>query len=211
MRMGLTGGIACGKSTAARCFEALGAAVIDADRLSRSLVAPGSEALGLIAGHFGSQILTDGALNRRMLGDLVFKNDAERRWLNDLLHPRIHQEALRLAQEAESRGQIAVYEAALLFEVGADRDFHPVVAVVTSKETQIKRLMDRDHCDETAALLRLKAQMPAEEKARRADYAIQNDGDPVLLRAQVEAIWKKVVGERGERGNQRMDSCRQVK
>ncbi len=211
MRMGLTGGIACGKSTAARCFEALGAAVIDADRLSRSLVEPGSEALGLIAEHFGSQILTEGALNRRMLGGIVFKNDAERRWLNDLLHPRIHREALRLADEAESRGQVAVYEAALLFEVGAERDFHPVVAVVTSREMQIKRLMDRDRCDEAAALLRLKAQMPAEEKAHLADYVIENDGDLVLLRAQVEAIWKKVVGERGERGNQWMDGGNQVK
>jgi dephospho-CoA kinase len=175
---GLTGGVASGKSTVAQRFRERGLAVIDADRLARELVVPGSVALGEIVAAFGSDVLrSDGTLDRPRLGRLVFDDEDARLRLNAILHPRIGAETLRRAEElAQAGADLACYEAALLVENGLSDAFRPLVVVALDPVVQVERLRTRDGLDRAAAEARVAAQMPLAQKIAVADHVIDNSG-----------------------------------
>ncbi|MDC0745290.1 dephospho-CoA kinase [Polyangium mundeleinium] len=184
---GLTGGIACGKSTVAARFREQGVQVIDADVVARQAVAPGTSGLTEIVKLFGDGVLRhDGTLDRSKLGAIVFGDEEKRRALNRILHPRIGARTMMLAQELAQRGEpLACYEAALLVENGLSDAFRPLVVVSAPEAIQVERTMARDGVDEKAALARIRAQMPVAEKVKVADYVIDTSGtmDQTLQRA----------------------------
>lgn len=191
----LTGGIACGKSMAEAAFRALGCRVLDADAAVRALEAPGGEAVGPIREAFGPWAVgPDGGVNRRALGAAVFADAAARARLEAIVLPlaRRRVEAWRAGAR---EGEISVFSAATLFEQGWERGWDGVVAVAATRETQIRRMMGTRGMTRAEAEARLAAQLPAEEKARRADWAIWNDADdPEALRgavARLVAQWKE--------------------
>ena len=164
MRIGLTGGIASGKSTVARELERLGAVIIDADILARDVVALGTEGLKAIVTRFGEQVLApDGSLNRRALAGIVFADPQARADLNAIIHPRVRERALEL-EAAAPAGAVVVHVIPLLVETGQQDDFDAVVVVDTTTEEQLRRLTRRDGLTETEAGQRLAAQASRQER-----------------------------------------------
>lgn len=192
MIIGLTGGIACGKSTVARLLVARGAALVDADRIARDVVEPGSPALVAIAQTFGGEMIqADGRLDRPRLGALVFSDDAARARLNALMAPAIAAESVRrLAEAVASGAPLVVYDAALIVEWGQADRYRPLVVVWAPPEVQRARLMARDGLDAAAADARIASQLAVTEKVRVADHVIDNGGPPDATAAQVEALWQ---------------------
>lgn len=190
--IGLTGGIASGKSTVARELSALGVTVIDADALAREIVAKGTEGLAEVVRAFGEDVLRpDGSLDRERLGARVFQDPDARARLNAITHPRIGQlSAERIAAAIESDSPYVVYEAPLLVETGAHRGLAALVVVAIPPETQLTRLIARDGLSTEAANARLAAQAPLEAKLAAADYVIRNDAGLPELRAQVAQVHK---------------------
>lgn len=176
--VGLTGGIASGKSTVAEFFRRLGAAVVDADQVARDVVAPGSEGFVAVVDAFGAAMVgEDGELDRGKLGALVFADDEAREKLNAITHPRIARESRRRIQaELASDAPYVVYEAALLVENGLASAFRPLIVVAVSPERQLARLMARDGSTAEEAQKRIDAQLPLAEKLDMADHVIRNDG-----------------------------------
>lgn len=177
MTLGLTGGIACGKTTVAGWLQDLGASVMDADAISRSITKTGGEALPAIREAFGGEVFTDGGeLDRAALGDRVFANEADRVRLNAILHPMI---ARRMAEEiADCRkkgAQIVVLDIPLLYEAGMETMADRVVCVSARMETQIARLKVRNGLSRSEALMRIRSQWPLSEKEARADFVIYTD------------------------------------
>ncbi|MDW8247459.1 MAG: dephospho-CoA kinase [Sandaracinaceae bacterium] len=193
--IGLTGGIASGKSTVARRFRELGVPVVDADMIARELVAPGSEALKEIVQHFGLEFLTpQGELNRAKLGEFVFSNDAARKKLESIIHPRIAQASIeKLAALSQKGFPYAIYEAALLVEGGRWKWLDGLIVVAASPEIQLARLRARDGLDEAQALARIRAQAPLEEKLKAATWVIWNDGDLDSLFVKVDALHGEIL------------------
>jgi dephospho-CoA kinase len=194
--IGLTGGIACGKSTVARLLAARGAVIVDADQLARELVVPGSEGLAATVEAFGADVLKeDGTLNRAALGARVFGDPAALARMNALMRPRIEALAHRRLAEASQRAEVplVVFDAALLVEWGLADRFRPLVVVVVSPEVQLARLVARDGLSAEAAAARIASQWPVAEKARVADHVLDNSGGPESLAAQVEALWQILV------------------
>lgn len=192
--LALTGGIASGKSTVAGYFRALGAFVVDADQLARDAVAVGSEGLWAVREHFGPEMLqADGTLDRAKLGERVFQNQADRLALNAILHPRIAAltQASFEAPEAKD-APLWLYDVPLLYEVGLETRYRPVVVVWVSPEVQLSRLMMRDGSSREAAEQRIASQMPIDEKRRRADFVIDNSGDPDAAKAAVSALFDEL-------------------
>jgi dephospho-CoA kinase len=193
--IGLTGGIATGKSTVARLLAGRGAALVDADLLAREVVAPGSPALGEIATAFGPEVLTPaGELDRAALGAVVFADPAQRHRLEAITHPRIG--ALmgeRIAAALGSAAPLVVADIPLLFEGGRGELVEGVLLVDAPEEVQLSRLMLRDGIDEAAARARIAAQMPLAEKRRRATWVIDNAGSPESTAGQVAAWWERWV------------------
>ena len=186
---GLTGGIGSGKSTVAQLFAAQGVPVVDADALAREMVVPGAPANADIAAAWPEAIAADGTIDRKRLGDIVFKDATARTRLEAILHPRIAAAAAaRLAALAAQGHQLALYEATLLVESGRWRDFDGLIVVTASSETQIARSMARDQLSRSQAEARLRAQLPTEEKVRVATHVIDNDGDRAATEAQVDAL-----------------------
>jgi dephospho-CoA kinase len=194
--VGLTGGIAAGKSAVARLFCELGAVHMDADQLARQVVAQDPGLLEAMVRAFGEGIVSvDGTLDRARLGSIVFNDPEARARLETLTHPAI---AARARQELEvlgGAGQSApiVYEAALLVETGRYRELDCLVVVVADMDVRLRRLMERDGFSEAEADQRFAAQMPQEEKARLADYIIDNSGPLDQTRPQVEDIWDDIT------------------
>ena len=186
-RVGLTGGIASGKSTVANLFVALGATLVDTDLLAREVVAPGSPLLAEIATHFGAGILQpDGTLDRGRLRDKVFSDPAERGWLEALTHPAIR--ALTDQRCDSATGSYVIVAIPLLAEThGADR-FDRVLVVDCDPELQIARLQARDGTTRAQAAQMLAAQASREQRLAVADDVIRNDGDLASLRDQVEKL-----------------------
>jgi dephospho-CoA kinase len=184
--IGLTGGIASGKSTVARILGELGVAVIDADLLAREVVAKGSDGLREVVGEFGTDVLdSSGELDRGKLGQRVFGDAEARKTLNAIIHPRIGKlSAERIALAQQSEAPYVVYEAALLVETGAHRGMNALIVVSADSQVQLERSMARDGLDEAAARARLDAQLPLSAKLDAADYVIANDGDLATLRAE---------------------------
>jgi dephospho-CoA kinase len=195
--IGLTGGIASGKSSVASQLERLGAAVVDADRLAREVVEPGEEALNQIVAAFGTEVLNgDGTLNRAALGARVFADPQARRTLESITHPAIRQRAeASLAKLQQAGVANAFYVAPLLFEAGIASRVSEVWVVYLDRETQLERLMARDGLDREAALARIASQMPMEEKKLLGRIVIDNRGSREELEAQVLRIWREEILE----------------
>lgn len=188
--IGLTGGIACGKSAVSRLLAAKGVPIVDADVVSRQLVEPGAPLLGRLADCFGDGILRgDGSLDRGRLGRLVFARGDLLQQLNEIMHPAIWRECLRqLADYRQER--VAVLVAPLLYEHGAESWVQAVWVVACSKTLQMQRLMERDGLSEAEARSRIQTQMAVERKLERADYALMNDGSRDDLARAVEDAWE---------------------
>ena len=193
--IGLTGGIATGKTTVARLLAARGAEIVDADVLAREVVEPGSPALAEIAAGFGDSVLTpEGALDRAALGAVVFADPAQRRRLEAITHPRIA--ALmgeRIAAGLASEAPLVVADIPLLFEGDRVGLVEGVLLVDAPEAVQLRRLMLRDGIDEAAARARVAAQMPLDEKRRLATWVIDNGGTPEHTAAQVATWWERWV------------------
>ena len=191
MRIGLTGGIASGKSTVARELERLGAVIIDADILARDVVALGTEGLKAIVTRFGEQVLApDGSLNRRALAGIVFADPQARADLNAIIHPRVRERALEL-EAAAPAGAVVVHVIPLLVETGQQDDFDAVVVVDTTTAEQ--RLMRRDGLTETEAGQRLAAQASRQERLQAATYIIDSSGPVRETMRQVGELWKRLA------------------
>jgi len=177
--IGLTGGIASGKSLVARIFRDLGAHVIDADRIVHHLLSAGEAVCREVAEHFGRDIeLQDGSIDRRKLGEIVFRDPEKRAWLNACIHPRvfaIFSSQVRHICEHDPCA-IVVLDAALLIETGYHRKMDTVIVVIAEEEQQSQRLQARDRLTRDQALERIRSQMPLTEKKRRADHVIDNTG-----------------------------------
>ena len=171
LRIGLTGGIASGKTTVRRVLERTGIPMLDADALTHEFFAPGGELVEEIASHFGRTVLTPkGGIDRKILGARVFANPAEREWLNSVVHPRIWQRIGTFLDEREKEGRRAAgVEAALMLETGSATKYDRIVVVVCRPEQQFERLTARSGMSPQEARLRLAAQMDPLEKARQAD------------------------------------------
>jgi dephospho-CoA kinase len=199
MVLGITGGIASGKTTVAQALQALGAVVVSADVLAREIVRPGTKALQQIAEYFGCQVLReDGTLNRQLMADMVFDDDQARMALNGITHPAIAALARTRLREAEQGGAaLVIYDAPLLFEVGADRQVDKVLVVKVDAEVQLARLMARDGINRQQALARIAAQMPQEEKVARADFVIDNSGTAKETQVQVRSLMERLSSGAG--------------
>ena len=192
--LGLTGGIASGKSTVSEMFRDQGIRVIDADDLARVVVQPGEPALEEIREAFGDDVIdADGHLDREALGDIIFADEAARSQLEAITHTRIAQRMQQRAAEARQAGEPwVIYDAALLVENDLQDAFDALIVVAASPETPKRRFIERDAIDEEEAQARLDAQMPLEEKVAVADYVIDNDGSLDETRRQVDALFEIV-------------------
>jgi dephospho-CoA kinase len=191
--VGLTGGIACGKSTVAAMVRARGVPVVDADVVAREVVADGTEGLALVKARFPS-VVGPGGIDRRALRDLVSRSEEARRDLEQILHPLIGDRIVRtLADLAQQGAPLAFVEAALMIETGTYRRYDAVVVVVASPEVQLRRLMARDGMREEDARRFIATQMPLEEKRKVATYVIENDGSEETLAVEVDRILKALA------------------
>jgi dephospho-CoA kinase len=172
-----------------------GAFTVDADHVVHALMGPGSELSRSIGGAFGAGVLaSDGSVDRKALGAIVFADEGARARLNRLVHPVVIAEEKRLLAEAERRGvQVAVVDAALMIEAGTYRNYDCLLVVFCEKRLQIQRLMSRDGLTHREAEQRVEAQLPAEEKASFADFVIDTSGDLAGTERQVQAFWKEFV------------------
>lgn len=193
LRVGLTGGIATGKTTVARIFAGLGASVLDADLIARRLLEKDAPGYGPTVAAFGREILlADGTIDRPRLGRLVFSNPERRATLEAVLHPLIRAEEARFVELLADTGQgrIAVTNAALLIETGFYRDYHRVVVVQCDMKTQIDRVLRRDPLSEEEARARVAAQMDAAEKARVAHYLIDTTAGMPHTEARARTVFR---------------------
>jgi dephospho-CoA kinase len=192
--VGLTGGIASGKSTVAKILESFGTAIVNADTLAREVVEPGRDAWKDIVATFGTEILQpDQSLDRQKLRAIIFNNPDARRDLESIIHPRVRALAEQRIRESTAAGySVIVYEVPLLFEGNLHEWLRPVILVACDIETQLERLQRRDGLDRAQAQKHIDAQMSLEEKRRLADYVIENNGSLDDLKKQVEAVLEKI-------------------
>jgi dephospho-CoA kinase len=196
--VGLTGGIATGKSTVSAMFRELGCAIIDADVLAREVVEPGEPAYDDIVAEFGAEVVrTGGALDRQRLGAIVFADPARRKRLEAITHPRIRARLARRLDELAAQGfaGIAIFDAAVMIESGLYRTMDRLVVVATDEATQGRRLRGRDGIDAGEAARKMGSQMPVAEKARLADHVIDNSGDRAATEAQVRRVHAALLDE----------------
>lgn len=194
--IGLTGGIATGKSTVASFFTEKGAVVIDADLLSREAVCPGSQALQAIVALFGPEmLLPDGSLDRKRLGRVVFAEIEKRRRLEEIIHPEIRRLAEeRIAHAAETGHRVVFYMAPLLIESGASDRVDEIWVVTVSPNVQLKRLLERDGLSREEAERIISSQMPLAEKESHGRLVIDNSGTPEETRNLLAEIWSREIG-----------------
>lgn len=193
LKIGLTGGIASGKSTVSNWLKKHHYPLIDADRISREIVRPGEEGLLRITEVFGREMLQqDGTLDRSRLGALIFNRADLRRQLNGILHPLIRERMNKELDSFEQKGErVAFLDIPLLFEGGLDQWTDKTIVVDVTKENQLSRLMARNGLTKEQAAARIKAQMPLEEKKKRATAVIDNNGTVAHTEAQLICILKQ--------------------
>jgi dephospho-CoA kinase len=193
--IGLTGGIASGKSLVAGMLASWGAVVVDADKLAREVVEPGEPAYRAIVKRFGAGVLReDGSLDRTALGRIVFADAAARGELERIVHPAIAELATRrFERERQRRTPLLFYVVPLLFETGMAARFDEVWLVFVDADTQLERLMKRDGIDRTEALRKIGAQLPLAEKPARSHVVIDNSGDAVATEKLVRKEWERLV------------------
>lgn len=193
--VGLTGGVATGKSTVASFLQQLGAVILDADVYAREAVRPGEPALEEIRRAFGDEIiLPDGNLDRARLAKIVFHDVRRRRELEAILHPRVRSRmaAELAAWKTKGTARVVVCDIPLLFETGIGREaFDRILVVFAPREVQKERLMRRNRLSPEEAEMRIRAQIPTEEKVKEADDLVDNSGDLADTFRQVERIWKE--------------------
>ncbi|OGW37583.1 MAG: dephospho-CoA kinase [Nitrospirae bacterium GWD2_57_9] len=190
--IGLTGGIASGKSLVARVFKDLGAHLIDADAIVHELLEPDQQAWKAVLDHFGSGVLLPNrTIDRRRLGELVFSDRNEREWLNQCLHPKVFEVySARVRHLCDRQPDcIVVLDAALLIETGYHHRMDKVIVVYAEEGQQLQRLMDRDGFSREQALARIESQMPLQEKKAEADYVIDNTGNREETERQARQIF----------------------
>jgi dephospho-CoA kinase len=193
--IGLTGGIASGKSAVSTILRRLGAQVIDADALAREVVEPHQPAWNEIVQTFGTEVLNpDKTLNRNKLRKIVFDNPQARKQLESITHPKIRQLAQhKIGDYAAAGAPLVIYEAPLLFETKINLWLRPVILVACDTITQKRRLQERDDLSEAEIEQHLDAQMSLEEKRKLADYVIENDGTLADLESRVTAVMEKIL------------------
>jgi dephospho-CoA kinase len=193
IKVGLTGGIATGKSYVVSRLRAAGIPVVDADVLAREAVARGSAGLAAVVERFGRDVLTaSGDLDRASLGRLVFSDEAARRDLEAIVHPFVRRGIAEFFERLPANVPLAVADIPLLFETHQERRFDKVVVVACARETQIERVMSRDGLSRDEAERRVAAQLPLEEKVRRADHVVRTDGAHAETDAQVAAVIERL-------------------
>ncbi len=190
--VGLTGGIATGKSTVAKMFKQCGAVIIDADRLAREVVEPARPAWRAIVKTFGRTVLNSNrTVNRHALGYIVFRNRAKLRQLERIIHPRVAQLQAQLTRQAARKNPkaVVVYDVPLLFEIGADKRVDRIIVVTADEATQLTRLRIRNGLSRAAALQRIRNQMLLSNKVRRADYVLDGTMPLSTLRHHVNNLY----------------------
>jgi dephospho-CoA kinase len=193
--VGLTGGVATGKSTVAAMFERCGATVIDADQLARQVVEPGKPAWRDIVRVFGSGILCPNrTLDRQALADIVFRSPRKLRRLERIIHPRVARLQSRLTRTIADRRRdaVVIYEVPLLFEAGVDKRVDAIIVVTADRRTQVARLVRRTGLSRTDILRRIKSQMPLTEKRRRADFILDGTQPLGSLRRQTARLYDQL-------------------
>ncbi|MFQ5455207.1 MAG: dephospho-CoA kinase [Nitrospirota bacterium] len=193
--IGLTGGIASGKSTIALLFKEAGAYVIDVDKIAHNIILPVTCVWRKIVDNFGEDILNENnTINRRKLGDIIFDDPEKREELNNIVHPAIFMEGENQRKEIikNDPNAIIIYDAALLIETGANEFMDRIILVYTDKKTQLKRIMERDNLSRREALQRIKAQMPLDEKKRYADYLINSSRTICEIKNEVGVIYEEL-------------------
>ncbi|MER2072118.1 MAG: dephospho-CoA kinase [Psychrobacillus sp.] len=195
MIIGLTGSIASGKSTVSNMLKEMGYPIIDADLVARIVVEKGTDALQAITEVFGEEILTpDGELNRPKLGEIIFSSPAQRKQLNDIMHPAIRAEMMRRKEEMLLAGHpVIIMDIPLLFESKLQSYVDKIIVVTVSEETQLNRLMARNNYSKEEAKARIQSQLPLSIKEKGADAVIYNNGTLESTREQLEKIlraWK---------------------
>ena len=192
IRVGLTGGIASGKSLVAAELGRLGAVVIDADVLAREVVEPGTPGLAAVVARFGPEVLDGDRLDRARLGAIVFADPAARRDLERIIHPAVRAKAAELERAADPDA-VVVHVIPLLVETGQQDDFDRVVVVDADPATQLTRLHARDGLAEEAARARLAAQASREDRRAAADVVLTNDGSVIDLQRQIHGLWAELT------------------
>ena len=191
--VGLTGGVASGKTAVSRVLKEEGAYIIDADQIARELVQPHKPAWNELIRAFGQEILQeDGSIHRKKLAEKVFADPEQRKLLNQILHPRIKEEMDRRAKKIGEKDPeaIVVIDAPLIVELGDHREMDKLIVVTTTQTQQIERLKDRDGTSPKEALRIVSSQMPMEEKLKFADYVIQNEGSLEETKKRAKEIFK---------------------
>jgi len=190
--IGLTGGAGSGKSTVAAMFRELGAAIVDADEAAHAVYAPGTPGFDAVAQEFGGEFVRDGAIDRRKLGDRVFKDPAALARLNAIVHPLVRRWMAERTVEAADRGaEVVIQDVPLLFESGLQGLFSETVLVYVSPSTQVRRMVERG-VPQARAQAMLAAQMPIDEKRALAGHVIDNEGSPESTREQVASVWRQI-------------------
>lgn len=200
--VGLTGGIASGKSLVTRVLRDLGAHIIDADKIVHGLLAPGQDACREVVGHFGKEIQSaDGSIDRRKLGDIIFNHPEERAWLNQCIHPRVFEAYNQQVRHLRERqpDAIVVMDAALLIETGYHKHMDKLIVVYADQKAQMQRLMERDRFTLEQAMARISSQMPLDEKRKYADFVIENTGTREAAEQQTREVFAKLKAEAGKR------------
>jgi dephospho-CoA kinase len=196
--IGLTGGIGSGKSTVSGILRELGATVVDADEAARAVVEPGEPALDEIRQEFGDEVIgPGGGLDREAVAERVFGDEAARRRLNAITHPRVGEWMAARIAEAAARGiEMVIMDTPLLYEAGLDGGAAETVVVWVPMEVQVQRAVQRG-MEEADVRARIRAQMPLDEKRGRADHVIDNSGDVEATRALVETLWRQLSAPPG--------------
>lgn len=195
LKVGLTGGIATGKSFVLSVLRELGCEAMDADQTAREVVEPGQPAFDEIVAHFGQEVVgKDGKLNRAKLGAIIFNHPAEREKLNSIVHPKVFEAQARWMAEIERRKPqaIIVIDAALMIETGSYRRFDKVVVVHCEPDIQLQRLMERNNLTKEEAMARISSQMPSAEKLKFADFAINTSLGFDDTRRQIESLYEQL-------------------
>ena len=191
LRVGLTGGIASGKSTVGQMFVELGCHLLDSDHLTHQLLEPRQSVHEAVVREFGNQILAeDGTIDRRLLGEIVFKDHEARKKLNSLVHPAVIQRQKEWLGEMNVKdpGGIAIVDAALMIEVGTYKNYDKMIVVTCRPEIQKQRLLERSGLTNEQIDARIRAQMPLSEKVKYADFVIDNSDDLPDTRRQVQEV-----------------------
>jgi dephospho-CoA kinase len=193
--VGLTGGVATGKSTVAKMFKQCGAAVINADLLARQVVEPGKPAWRAIVKLFGKTVLNqDRSLDRQALGSIIFHNPKKRRQLERIIHPRVAREQTRLTKAITRKdpNAVVIYEVPLLFEAGVDKRVDKIIVVTADRNIQIARLKKRNGLSRAEAIRRIRSQMPLAKKTQQADHLLNGTLPRPSLRRQVGQLFRSL-------------------